>query len=100
MMDKTLNEILSTLQNNKKIIQDFGVRHLSLFGSFARGENTKTSDLDFLVDFEKVSFDSYMELKFYLEKLFNTHIDLVLSHTLKERLRSIILKEAIRVPGL
>ena len=99
-MSKKLHDVLTTLQGHIEIIQKFGVRQLSLFGSFARGENTETSDLDFIVDFEKVSFDSYMDLKFYLENLLNTPVDLVLTRTLKERLRSIILKEAIRVPGL
>ena len=99
-MSKKLHDVLTTLQGHREIIQKFGVRQLSLFGSFARGENTDTSDLDFIVDFEKVSFDSYMDLKFYLENLLNTPVDLVLTRTLKERLRSIILKEAIRVPGL
>ena len=99
-MSKKLHDVLTTLQGHREIIQKFGVRQLSLFGSFARGENTETSDLDFIVDFEKVSFDSYMDLKFYLEKLLGTPVDLVLIHTLKERLRSIILKEAVRVPGL
>ena len=29
------------------------IRYLALFGSYARGEQTKTSDIDFLVEFNK-----------------------------------------------
>ena len=82
------------------MIQTFGVKRLSLFGSCVRGEDTTTSDLDFLVDFDQKSFDAYMGLKFYLEELFSASVDLVLVDAVKERLRAIILKEAVRVPGL
>jgi len=54
------DEILKILEQNREIIQRFGVRGLALFGSAARGEAGPTSDLDFLVDFEKKSFDSYL----------------------------------------
>ena len=30
----------------------------------------KNSDIDFLVEFEKPDFDNFMDLVFYLEKLF------------------------------
>ena len=71
-----------------------------LFGSYLHDAADEQSDLDILVELDRPTFDHYMDLKFYLEKLLGTPVDLVLIHTLKERLRSIILKEAIRVPGL
>ena len=42
-------------------------------------QNNK-SDIDVLVEFNKLekSFDNYMELKFYLEKLFHRRVDLVI----------------------
>jgi uncharacterized protein len=76
------------------------VRSLSLFGSSLRGEETPQSDLDFIVEFERKSFDSYMDLKFFLEKLFGRPVDLVLADGIKPRLREAILKEAIHAPGL
>ncbi|MBI5428052.1 MAG: nucleotidyltransferase family protein [Nitrospinae bacterium] len=78
----------------------FGVRKPGLFGSHARGQGTRKSDLDFIVEFDVKSFDAYMDLKFYLEKLFKRRVDLVLSDAIKPRLRPIILKEAVHVPGL
>ena len=100
LMNQNLKDIFKTLKENEKKIKDFKVRELSIFGSFARGENTNMSDLDFLVEFDKASFDSYMDLKFFLEDLFHTKVDLVVKKNLKERLRLIILREAVRVPGL
>jgi len=99
--EKTGKElILGTLSANEAKIKSFGVRSLSLFGSSVRGEETSGSDLDFVVEFEKKSFDSYMDLKLFLEDLFDRPIDLVLADGIKPRLRATILREAIHAPGL
>ena len=93
-------EILKTIKANEAKIKSFGVRTLSLFGSSARAEDTSESDLDFIVEFEKKSFDSYMDLKFFLEEVFDRPVDLVLADGIKPRLRATILREAIHAPGL
>lgn len=93
-------EILKALSTNEAKIKSFGVRSLSLFGSSVRGEETSGSDLDFVVEFEKKSFDSYMDLKLFLEDLFERPVDLVLADGIKPRLRAAILREAIHAPGL
>ena len=98
-MKKAKPQILSTLSANEAKIKSFGVRSLSLFGSSARGEDTPESDLDFVVEFEKKSFDSYMDLKLFLEELFDRPVDLVLADGIKPRLRAAILREAIHAPG-
>lgn len=100
MRIKTSEEIIKTLQANRPSLKKFGVRRLGLFGSFSRGDAQRTSDLDFVVDFEKKSFDAYMDLKELLEKLFHCPVDLVLSSSIKPRLREKILKETIYAQGL
>ena len=92
--------IMQTLQQQRQRLRSFGVSRLRLFGSSARGEASAVSDLDFLVEFEKKSFDAYMDLKEFLEKLFDRPVDLVLADALKPRLRSAILKDAVDVEGL
>ncbi len=93
-------EVLKTLERNREAIRRYGVRRLGLFGSCGRGEASKTSDLDFVVEFESKSFDAYMDLKAFLEELFGCQVDLVLSDAIKPRLRERILKETIHAPGL
>jgi predicted nucleotidyltransferase len=93
-------EIFNVLAANGAKIKSFGVRSLSLFGSCARGDETAESDLDFVVELERRSFDAYMDLKLFLEDLFGRPVDLVLSDGIKPRLRATILREAIHAPGL
>lgn len=88
-------EVISLLKIHQNKIRNFGVKRLGLFGSFARGENKSTSDLDFLVELDRKTYDAYMDLKTYLETLFECPVDLVTVDSLKPRLRSAVLKETI-----
>ena len=97
---RTLQETLHLLEQNRDTIRSFGVRSLGLFGSVARGEAKADSDLDFVVEFETKSFDAYMDLKAFLESLLGCSVDLVISDTIKPRLRATILSEAVHAPGL
>ena len=96
----TRDEILRNLAASQKTLRGLGVRSLALFGSCARGEDHPASDLDFVVEFERKSFDAYMDLKAFLEDLFGRPVDLVLPNTIKPRLRSAIMQELVHVPGL
>jgi uncharacterized protein len=100
MMVRNRDEILKILEEKRNAIRGYGVRRLGLFGSCVRGECNEVSDLDFVVEFEKKSFDAYMDLKLFLEKLFDCQVDLVISDSIKPRLRSTILGEAVHAPGL
>lgn len=98
-MVRTAEEVFRTIEANRDQLRRLGVKRLGLFGSLARGEASAASDLDFLVELERKSFSTYMDVKFLLEELFVCHVDLVLPDSIKPRLRPIILKEAIYVPG-
>ena len=99
-MTKTLEVVLQQLEENRDKIRSFGVKRLGLFGSCARGEATQSSDLDFVVELEKKSFDAYMNLKDFLEELFGCKVDLVMKDAIKPRLREPILRETIYAQGL
>jgi predicted nucleotidyltransferase len=77
-----------------------GVTRLGLFGSYQRGTATPESDMDFLVSLKRSSFDSYMEIKFFLEDVFGCQVDLVIEKALKPFLRPVILAEVRYVAGL
>ena len=99
-MSRTRNEVLKTLETHALALRRLGVRRLGLFGSAARDEAGPTSDLDFVVELDERTFDRYMDLKLFLEQLFGCRIDLVLADSIKPRLRSIILREAVYAAGL
>lgn len=89
----TQNEILEKLKGQNEALRGFGVKRLGLFGSYSRGEATVTSDMDFVVEFDQKTFDSYMDLKFFLEGLFQNNVDLVLTDSIKPRMRQNIAQE-------
>lgn len=97
---QTRDDVLRRLQEQQPMMRRLGVRRLGLFGSIVRGQGRAGSDLDFLVEFERNSFDAYMDLKFFLEDLFQCSVDLVLADTIKPRLRDDILKETVYVTRL
>lgn len=94
------NQILDLLHREAVFFHHSGVRRIGLFGSTVRGEDREDSDLDFLVEMEKPTFDSYMDVKLRLEDLFHRKVDLVLSHRLKPRIRQRILDETVYAQGL
>ena len=54
--------------------------------------------MDILVEFDGlVTFDRYMDVKFYLEDNLGTRVDLVSGRSLKPLIRSTVEKEAIYV---
>jgi predicted nucleotidyltransferase len=97
---KRIEHIKRILENNKDILKDkFKVIEIGIFGSYVRGEETLTSDIDILVEFEKEgkTFDNYIELKYFLEELLGIKVDLVMKGALKQELKDIILQETIYV---
>ena len=82
----------------EEIKQQFSVKTLAIFGSIVRGESTDNSDVDILVVFDrKASFDLFMDLKFYLENLLGTKVDLVTDKALRPQVRRAIEQEWINV---
>ncbi len=81
-----------------EIVERFGVRSLSLFGSVARDQAGPESDVDIVVEFEgPTTFDAHMGLLLYLEDLLGQRVDLVTATGLKPRLRLLIGEELVRV---
>lgn len=83
--------IVSELRKRRReLASRFGVKRIGLFGSYVRGEAVEASDIDFLVEFDTITFDRYMDLKFFLEELFSHSVDLVTSDAVKPRLQPYI----------
>jgi predicted nucleotidyltransferase len=90
---------LTKLKRNIRVLRRrFSVKGLSVFGSVARNEAGRRSDIDVLVEFKgKATFDLFMDLKFYLEDLLGTSVDLVTDKALRPEIRKAIEREKINV---
>ncbi len=85
--DRIKSKIISVLKR-------YGVLRAAVFGSFARGENKKNSDLDLLVELKgKKSLLDLAGLKIELEELLKRKVDLLTYNSLHPLLKDKILKE-------
>ncbi|MEY4875710.1 MAG: hypothetical protein RL708_859 [Bacteroidota bacterium] len=78
----TKTEIIQTLINNKqKLYDEFGLKRIGLFGSYAKDLQTEKSDIDLVFEMEenkKLDFSKIIQLNDFFESKFaNTKIDLV-----------------------
>jgi predicted nucleotidyltransferase len=96
-MDK--EQILESIKKEKPFLQSqFGVEEIGLFGSFARGEEKETSDVDILVLLKKKTLSNYFDLLDYLESKLNKKIDLVTNHPgLSDRFRKMVGRDIVYV---
>lgn len=97
----TKEEILQFLRNNKIFLREkFHLTKIGIFGSFARGDQKPTSDVDILIELEddaKNIFDLEFDLQELLKKQFNRNVDLVHEKCIRSYFKPYILKDAIYV---
>jgi len=95
----TKEQILQYLREHKKELHDkYGVRKIGLFGSYARNENKRSSDIDIVVELESDNkFRSFFELKYYLEQSLDMEIDLGIESAVKPEVRNQINQDIIYV---
>jgi predicted nucleotidyltransferase len=92
-------KILRALSSNVEPIEkQFGVKTISLFGPAARDEWRKGAEIDVLVEFTGIpTFDRYMDLKLFLEKLFGASVALLSVDAVKPRMWPTIERGLINV---
>lgn len=91
-----LADIRRTLEEHKPLLRKrFKVRKIGIFGSYVRGEESKRSDVDILVDFSEPIGWEIVDLRELLEAALGLKVDLVVEKALKPRLAAGILKEVV-----
>ena len=78
-------------------LKKFDPKKVGIFGSFARGDNKKGSDIDILVEFKKIpSLLALIKLENDLSEILGTKVDLVTTGALKnKRIKKSIKKDLI-----
>ena len=96
---KSKEEILNLLSRYKPTAQKkYGITKLGIFGSVARGEQTKDCDVDVCYEGQAPSFLTLDMIQTELEQLFNCKVDLVrIRENMNSLLRQRILKDGIYV---
>jgi len=95
----SIEKIKSILKTRKdKLIREYYIKEIGVFGSYARGEQGNKSDIDILVEFSKpIDFFKFLDLEEELEKILNRRVDLVSKKALKPYIGRNILSEVIMV---
>jgi len=88
-IEKVKPEIVKVLRKN-------GVRRAGIFGSYARGEQKKESDIDILIEFDGSLFD-LVGIELELKKALRKKVDLLTYNGINKHLKEIILGEEVRI---
>ncbi|SMP05804.1 hypothetical protein SAMN06265339_0323 [Desulfurobacterium pacificum] len=72
-------------EHKQELKEKYGVKSLSIFGSYARGEQRENSDIDIVVEFEKPIGLKFFELADYLESLLKLKVDLLTKTAIRRK---------------
>jgi len=97
MSTTNTENLLGTLKALKpEIAARYKVKEIGLFGSFVRREQSESSDVDILVDFEEGAdlFD-LVGLALFLEEKLQRKVDVIPKNALRVELRESVLREVV-----
>lgn len=80
------------------ILKEYKVSKAGIFGSYARGEQKKKSDLDILIKIDNsAGFFTLIDLKLEIQKVIKRKVDLVEYEAIRKELKKQILNDEIRI---
>jgi uncharacterized protein len=91
-------EIIATLLAHQAELVRRGVRHAALFGSLARGESKRTSDIDILIELDPqapIGLFEYVGITQCLADLFPVPVDVANRSSLKPLVRPSVERDAL-----
>ena len=96
---RNLKQIQDILASSKtELRKRYKVKELGIFGSYSRGEQKKTSDVDVLVRFSpNASLFDFVGLGNYLEERLKMKVDVVSERGIRPELKSSIVKDVVRI---
>jgi hypothetical protein len=81
----------------KPIFEKHQVKKASVFGSFARGENNKNSDIDILVELKRGK--TLIDLEMDIEKRVKRKTDLITFKSINPLIKKSILRDEVKIYG-
>lgn len=81
-----MNAIVQILKQHKEeLFKKYPLKSMALFGSYSRGEETKDSDVDVMVELNIPDSRAFLNLSYELEAIIKRKVDLVSKGGMKER---------------
>jgi predicted nucleotidyltransferase len=95
---KTLSEIIKKLNEHKEELKNkYKIKEIKIFGSYAKGEQKETSDIDIIVDFEEYpTLIEFIRIQEELENLLGVKVDLLTEESISPFVKPFI-KEVIEI---
>jgi len=90
------NKINQIKNHIVEVLKKHGIKKAGIFGSYARGEEKKNSDIDILINFNG-SLLTLVGIEMELEKALKKKVDLLTYGGIHPLLKKIILNEEIRI---
>ena len=93
-------KVLQILRAAAPRLQELGVKHLSIFGSTARGTQRPDSDVDLLLDLDeqrKIDLFDYAGIVAEIQKLVPQRVDAAIRNTLKSHVARNAVRDEVRV---
>jgi len=89
---------LPILLFSKEVREKYKAEIRGVFGSYARGESHRSSDVDVLVHFEEsADLLDFVGLALFLEKQLGCKVDVVPQEDIRQELREFILHETLYI---
>ena len=90
--------VATVQQKIQPILEEYGITYAALFGSIARGEDKRTSDVDLMVRFGKpMGMVSYMHFLNALEHTLHKKVDLVTENSINHYVKPYILSDLKKI---
>jgi hypothetical protein len=95
---RDLGEIAARIRaNGRELKERFGILRVGVFGSFADGGQTDSSDVDLLVDMPEPGGFLFIQAAQHMEDLLGREVDFIEARALHPRMRERVLRESIYV---
>ena len=90
ILEKIKNQIIKILKENK-------IKKAGIFGSYAKGKNKKSSDIDIIIEPKKNTGFGFFKIQMQLEEKLGRKIDLITYNSIHPMLKERILNEEVRI---
>lgn len=95
-MKKNNSELKKLKPKIIRVLKKYGIKKAGIFGSYARGEQKKRSDIDILIKYDK-SLLKLVSIEMELKRVLKKKVDLLTYGGINPLLKERIIREEIKI---